>query len=485
MTVALPLVLTLAYLGLLSLFPGWVERRPRWAAAARSPIVLGLALGVYATSWTFYGSVGFADRYGFAFFAVCLGPTLACLAIPTLWQPLADLVRRLRFGSLADVLAHRFQSRAAGPVITLFMLAGLLPYLSLQLRAIADAASFLAGPDAPAGLGLVYAAILALFAAAVGVRYAEGHQDRSGLLAALALETTVKIVATLVVGVGALSAFGVDRLHERLDTNPEILARLWGGLEDGPWVALVAVAAVASFLLPRQFHVAFVERPEGTSLASTMWVFPAALLLLNLPLPLFYVIGDAVAPQVPPDRWVLAATELPALRLLAFLGGVSASSAMVLVSTLALSGMVATHLILPLRGTRDLTREGSLRIRRGVVGGLVLAGFAFHSALPRRGTLVDLGLVSFVAVLQLLPGVLATLFWPRATARGLLWGLGGGVLSWAHITALPFLGTEASTLPALVGLGATDPRAATVWISLTVNGILFVAGSLTRAPTAA
>ncbi|MCA9614215.1 MAG: histidine kinase, partial [Myxococcales bacterium] len=164
MSVALPLVVALVYLVGLGLLSELADRRPALANLARHPVVYALALGVYATSWTFYGSVGFAARYGYAFLAVSLGVVLACLAIPVLWRPVAELVRRHRFTSLADLFAFRYQSELAGALVTLLLVAGLLPYLALQLRAVADAAVFLAGDDAPPELGLVYVALLGLFA---------------------------------------------------------------------------------------------------------------------------------------------------------------------------------------------------------------------------------------------------------------------------------------------------------------------------------
>lgn len=476
------IAVTAVYLGAMAALPALIDRRRALARLALHPFTHALALGVYATSWTFYGSVGFADRYGFAFFAIGLGPTFACLAIPFLWQPLADLVERRRLQSVADLLAFRYQSQAAGPIVTLLLLAGLLPYLSLQLRAVSDSAAFLTGGQSE--VGFAYVVLLGLFAGVVGVRYAEGASERPGLLGTLAVESLVKLVAIVAVGIGALAGFGVDRFAAHLTDNPAVLERLWDGVDNGPWAALLTVSFVAAFLLPRQFHVAFVAGPRGASLRHAMWMLPLLLLLLHAPLPILYIVGDATAQGVAPDRYVLAAVSSPTLRTIAFVGGVSASSAMVLVSTIALSGMVSTHLITPLRGPRGISRRRSVQLRRAVIVGLVLLGFGFHALLPRGGSLVDLGLLSFVAVLQFAPGVLGVLFWRRATARGLLWGLSGGFATWVVLNLMPAISGQATGLPDQFGF-AGDPRSAAVWLSLGVNSLLFAAVSLSRAPTPA
>lgn len=480
----LPVLLGAAYLALLSAIALLTERVPRLSALARHPISVGLAMGVYATSWTFYGGVGLADARGYVFLTISLGVVLSCLAIPVLWRPLGRLVRARRLQSAADLLAFRFQSQGVGAAVALFMVLGLLPYLSLQMRAIADAAAWI-GDGAP-WTGPAFALLLAAFAMGLGARYAEPRSHRPGLLATLAVESLIKVAAiTVVGGVVLFEVFdGPAGLDRWLESHPEALAHLYRPVHGSPWVSLLLVAFVAAFLLPRQFHVAFVEQGHDPDLRRVMWVLPTLLLALHLPLPVLYLAGGLAAPPgSPPDVYVLVASARPWVRGVAFLGGISASSAMILVTSVALSGMVVNHLILPLR---PLARRGSAdyrrltALRRAVMAALVFAGLAVHLLAPRVGTLADLGLISFTAVLQLLPGVLATLFWPRATRRGLWWGLLGGAAVWLLDAGPPLLGHAA---PDLGGwLPGVDHRAAIIWLSLGLNATLFVIGSLTAPP---
>ncbi|MEQ1567481.1 MAG: ATP-binding protein, partial [Myxococcota bacterium] len=242
-----------------------------------------------------------------------------------------------------------------------------------------------------------------------------------------------------------------------------------------PWAGLVWVAFAGAFLLPRQFHVAFVERPSDGALRSAAWSLPALLWLLVLPVPVLLLAGESAAPGANPDLYVLLWSSHPAVRSLAFLAGASAASAMVLAETLSLSGMVVTHLVLPLRFWRERQYRDLGSVRRATVLGMVLAGFVAHLALPHPRSLVDLGVVSFTAALQLLPGIVATLFWPRATRVGFVLGLVGGGATFAAWVAAPLLG--------LTGDQWFDPRDGAPIASVAVNAALLVAGSLVTRPS--
>lgn len=444
---------------------GWLSR------IGRHPLALGLALGVYATSFTLFGGVGYAARHGYTILGFYLGVSLSCLCIPLSWATVARLVQRHRLTSAADLLAFRFPSVWTGPVVTLVLLVGLLPYLSLQLRALDGGAELLgAGTWTRPG----YVALLALFAATLGVRYAEPWTNRPGLLTTLALESIFKLVTTLIVGGAALSSVfgGAAGFTAHLDAHPEILSALMEPVQESGFVTVVVVSFIGAFLLPRQFHVAFVALPSPEGLRQTTWILPLLLGLLLLPLPVLLEAGRLHAPAgTAPDLYVMAWTERTSLRLVAFLGAVSASSAMVLVTTVALSGMVVTHLLLPLRQDPSLRPGQVRRLRQGVTVGLVILGVIADAGLSRVVPLVDLGLISFSVVAQLAPGVLAGFVWPRAT--------GGGVVAGLVVGTLLLLGTTTQSL--LEGTFANGPEDMRLFGSLTANvGVLWLVSLLGR-----
>ncbi|MEQ1567142.1 MAG: histidine kinase, partial [Myxococcota bacterium] len=205
MTVLAPLAAAAGWLLALAGVAEVTDRVPRLARLAQGAPAYGLALGVYATTFTVFGGVGFASRYGLAYLAFYVGVAVSGLAVPVLWGPLGVLVRELRWSSPADALAYRFASARVGALVTVFLVAGLLPYLSLQVHALSEAAEVLAGPAAPGWLGLGWAAVLYLFAAGVGVRYAEPWARRPGLVATLAVETVAKGVGVWLVAGAAVA----------------------------------------------------------------------------------------------------------------------------------------------------------------------------------------------------------------------------------------------------------------------------------------
>jgi PAS domain S-box-containing protein len=463
-----------------------VERSPRWARFGRSRFSYALALGVYATTWTLFGSVGFAASEGYDFLAIYFGVTLSCIAIPFLWAPVAELVDRYRLGSVADLFAFRYQSRTLGALVSIFMVAGLLPYIALQLRAVAAGAAMLAGDEASETVGYAYAILLSTFAVALGVRYADGRAHRPGLVATLAFESIFKLFALLFVGLAALYFVfgGFGGLHQHLEENPNLIEQMTAPVMGDSWMSLVFVTFCAAFLLPRQFFVAFVQRPDPQSLHTARWALPLYLFAINLPVPILYWAGQHVAgPGVRPDVYVLVAVQSsPALQVLAFLGAVSAASAMILVSSIALSGMVATYLVPPLLlpTTQSLLTRWAV-FRRTTIVGVIIAGLLIDFMLPRTRSLVDLGLASFLAVTHLLPGLIGTLFWRRATREGVIWGLVVGAGSWAVLTATPLFGVELDVSPlyGVFGFAAdSGSRGPTIWLSITMHVFVFIGMSL-------
>jgi len=477
--------LAVALLGLYIAGSEVVERSPRWGRLGRNRFSYALALGVYATTWTLFGSVGFAATEGYDFLAIYFGVTLSCIAIPFLWAPVAELVDRYRLGSIADLFAFRYQSRALGAAVSIFMVAGLLPYIALQLRAVADGAAILVGEAPSEELGSVYALLLSAFAVALGVRYADGRAHRPGLIATLAFESIFKLFALLVVGGAALFMVfgGFPGLSAHLEQHPELIENMTNPVMGESWISLVFVTFCAAFLLPRQFFVAFVQRPGPRSLETARWALPLYLFAINLPVPILLWAGSELAtPGIRPDVYVLIAVQSsPALQVLAFLGAVSAASAMILVSSIALSGMVAHYLVPPLflPSPQSLLTRWAV-FRRSTIIGVVIAGLLIHFTLPRTRSLVDLGLASFLAVTHLLPGLIGTLFWRRATREGVLSGLIVGAVSWAVLTASPLFGiqVDVSGLYALFGFVDPAARGPTIWLSFTAHAFVFVGVSL-------
>jgi Na+/proline symporter/nitrogen-specific signal transduction histidine kinase len=510
------------YLGALFAIAAWADRR---AAAGRSVIgnawVYALSMGVYCTAWTYFGSVGRAASTGLWFLPIYLGPTLAMVLAWVVLRKMIRIERRYRITSIADFIASRYgKSRLLAGLVTLIALVGVVPYVALQLKAIASGYEVLTGVQSSGGAWwsdstLYIALLLAGFTIAFGTRHLDSTERHEGMVAAIAVESVVKLLAFL--AVGAFVVWGIyagpGDLFARASAVPEI-ARVM----DAPaltfgyaqWFALMLLAAMSVILLPRQFQVMVVENVDERHVRRASWAFPAYLLAINvfvLPIAVGGLLLFGIG-QANPETFVLT---LPLsqgatwLALAAFVGGLSAATGMVIVEAIAVSTMVCNDLVLPLLlrrlhlGDRELTGV-LLAIRRTVIVVLLLLGYVYFRVAGEAYALVSIGLISFAAVAQFAPALLGGMFWKGGTRNGALAGLAAGALLWAYTLMLPSIAKsgwmpDAFVREGLFGLAWTKPEQlfgltgldnlshALLW-SLLANAGLYVVVSLVRPPSA-
>ena len=367
----------------------------RWV---NNPWVYTLSLGVYATSWTYYGSVGFAVGSGFQFLTIYIGVTLAFVLSPVLLRPILRLTQEYQLSSLADLFAFRYRSQLAGILVTLFMLMGTLPYIALQIRAVTQSLQVLTDEAPPHILALGFCITLTVFAILFGARHISPREKHAGLVVAIAFESLVKLLALLAVGLFAL--FGVfdgpQQLSSWLSEHPQAIESLYQPVGEDPWLTLIMLSFAAAFLLPRQFHMLFAENLNEAALKTASWSFPLFLLLLNLFIPVILWAGQYLQLAMDPDYFVLGITLQQGstwMPLLTFIGGISAASAMVIVTTLALSSMCLNHLLLPASYPDPQINlyYWLLWGRRFLIGTIILAGYSFYAFLDHREGLVQTG----------------------------------------------------------------------------------------------
>ncbi|XKH34943.1 hypothetical protein ACIU1J_01135 [Azospirillum doebereinerae] len=454
------LLVSLGYLSALFAIAHWADRR---AAAGHSviasPTVYALSLGVYCTTWTFYGSVGRAASQGIGFLPIYLGPTLTMLLAPLLMRKILRIAKTQRITSIADFIASRYgRSPLLGGLVALTAVAGVTPYIALQLKAVAVSFDALtgsfSGDDSPfLDTGFAVAAAMALFAMVFGTRQIDAAEHHPGMVAAVAFESLVKLVAFLAVGgfvVWGLHG-GLEGLFADTAARPDIQALFAAepALGDGAWATSMLLAAAAILCLPRQFQVMVIENVEERHLNRALWLFPLYMLLINL-----FVLPVAVSGllrfggDTDPDLFVIAlplSSGMDALALLAFLGGLSAAAGMIVVESVALSTMVCNDLVMPallrlrppaLERSADLSRL-LLAIRRAAIAVILLLGYVYFRVAGSAYALVSIGLISFAAVAQFAPALIGGLCWQGATRRGALAGLVGGALVWTHTLLLP------------------------------------------------
>lgn len=478
-----PTTLLLASVGYLAVLFGVAEvaERSRWVRerVTPHPLVYSLSLCVYATSWTFYGSVGYARDHGFTYAAIGLGVALSALLIPWVWQRVQQLVEARQLTSVADLFAYRYSSQALGVAVTVLLVCGSLPYLALQFRAVSEALAALTGKRHLL-VGGVYLALVTLFALLFGIRHDVSQRQHPGLIVAIALESLVKLAAILlVVAVGVAQFGGVTGLETWVSAHPEAVERLFAPVRQEPWVTLLLLSVGAGFLLPRQFHMAFAECSNPAALRQAAWLLPALMMGFYAGTPVLLWAGEQLAPNENPELHVLTlAAQHPAVALLTFIGGLSASSAMIIVSSLALSSMLLNHVALPLRPAGGDLYRGLRWARRLLAVVVTGSGFLVFAALDYRGGLVELGLTAFVATAQLIPGLIGVLWWRQATSRGVLVGLLAGALAWG-LLMLPVLFYPNWDLANRVAPGLPAWATAT-YLSVGLNAALMVGLSLSE-----
>ncbi|MDF1762646.1 MAG: ATP-binding protein [Oleibacter sp.] len=438
-------LLILGYLAALFLTAYAVDRNwiPRhWV---RHPIIYVLSLGVYASAWAFYGSVGLAYQYGYGFLAYYIGISGAFALTPILMKPLLQITRRYQLSSLADLLAFRYRSRAAGILVSLFMLAVVVPMLTLQITAIGDTLYLLNDEFPVSTLALAYCVVMIVFAILFGARHVSPREKHEGLVLAIALESVIKIVAILILGGFALFYVfsDVGGMNQWIMDNQAQLSNQQVTLQDGPWRTLLLVFFAAAIAMPHMFHMAFTENNNPSALHSASWGFPLFLLIMSLPvLPILWA-GLYLDVDTQPAYFALGiglATDSPVLTLMVFTGGLAAASGVIIVSTLATAAMSLNHLVLPFytpKPQQDFYRW-LLWMRRILIAVILMAAYGFYEVVGAVLDLSQLGILAFVAASQFLPGVLGMLYWPRSNRQGFITGLVVGTLTWIYGMLLPF-----------------------------------------------
>lgn len=462
LSVGVVVLAALLWLGVLFGVALHAERRPR-LFASHWPLVYALSLAVYCTSWTFYGTVTQAARYGWPLPPTFVGTILLYGFAAAAMTRLVRLARDSGATSLADLIATRLgkDTRIAATVTAVAAL-GLVPYIALQLKAVAMSYAMLTGTSRavapePWRDGALYVALtMAVFAMLFGTRRVSAAEHNRGLVLAVAFESLFKLVAML--AIGAFVVFGLElsaeAVREAAAERPDA---------DG-FMPLVLLGVLAMFTLPHQFHVGVVECRDESHLRTARWLFPLYLLLIALPLlPLAHA-GDALlaGTGLSPDLYVLAlplSQGQEALALFGFLGGLSAATGMVVVSTLTLSLMIGNHWLAPglLRGAwstpgGDL-RGSVLRLRRVGIVAIMLCAWAYHRLIGDNAALADVGAVSFSALATLAPALGFAVWRPQTPPRAVVAGIAAGFATWCWALLLPLMAQAQGASPAWLAAG--------------------------------
>ncbi|HLV16988.1 MAG TPA: PAS domain-containing hybrid sensor histidine kinase/response regulator [Pseudomonas sp.] len=497
-----------AYLALLFAIAFYGDRRKAPLAPRMRGWIYSMSLAVYCTSWTFFGAVGQSTDQLWAFLPIYLGPILLLMFAPWVVQKMVMISKQENITSIADFIAARYgKSQALAITIALICMVGVLPYLALQLKAIVLGFDLLIGANPTEydlrtqDTALLVSLVLALFSILFGTRNLDVTEHHQGLMLAIAFESVVKLLAFLAVGVFVIFGLfdGVTDLFEKALAAPQ-LEEFWQ--RELNWPAMLMqtyLAMVAVVCLPRQFHVTVVENNASQDLSMARRVFPLYLVLVALFVLPIGLAGQLLLPGTLPDAYVISlplAQNHPTLAVLAFLGGASAATGMVIVACVALSTMISNDMLLPWLLRRkeeerpfEAFRSWMLTARRVSIVVILLLGYVSYRLLDANTSLATIGMVSFAAIGQLAPAMLGALLWKQANRRGVFAGLIAGSLIWFYTLVLPLvasgLGWSLEPFPLLQPLLyhplwiEIDPLTRGMALSLIGNFLLFALVSLT------
>jgi Na+/proline symporter/CheY-like chemotaxis protein len=514
--------IALAYIGFLFVVASYGDRKRELARGSASRLLIyPLSLAIYCTSWTFFGSVGLASRTSYDFLTIYIGPVLMVgLAFPLIVR-IVRLAKGQNITSIADLIAARYgKSQAVAATVALIAIIGMIPYIALQLKAVATSVGTILAQAHAGGAqplvgdsALFVALLMAAFAVLFGTRHTDATEHQDGLMLAVATESIVKLVAFLTVGIFVTFVMfgGPVALFERAMEQANTAAVLTRAPQLASFGAMTLLSLFAIVLLPRQFHVMVVENHSEAEVRRAAWLFPLYLVLINLFVLPIAMAGLLTFPagEVDSDMFVLAlplsVAHSEMVTLIAFVGGLSAATAMVIVESVALAIMVSNDIVVPLVLKRRTSLPATpsdagawlLTTRRIAIFVILLLAYIYYRS-AGDAQLAAIGLLSFAAIAQLAPAFFGGLIWRRGTARGAIAGMTAGILIWSYTLFVPSI-SDAGIVSAGIltdgpwGLAYLRPQALFgldlpplvhgVLLSLAVNIACYIGFSLSRRPT--
>ncbi|MCC5920567.1 MAG: sensor histidine kinase [Cyclobacteriaceae bacterium] len=469
MSGGLIVIISFLYLAILFGLAFWGEKRAgKQKSLVNNPYVYSLSLAVYCTAWTYFGSVGRAYSGGIDFLTIYMGPTFMMPLWYIVMRKMIRICKVQRITSLADFISSRYdKSVGLGTLVTIFCVIGILPYIALQIKAL-DFGIQILQADSMSGFTITTSAsilsdnafylalVLGFFTIIYGARKADVTERHEGMVTAIAFESILKLFAFLLVGIFVCwFAFDSPKAIFSLAAEQEALSKLFvfdGSSHYLEWLGISLLAAFALVLLPRQFQVSVVENVNEQHIEKAIWLFPAYLLLINLfVIPIAF--GGYLLFQnqvVDPDTFVLAIPllfENNWIAIIAYLGGFAAATSMIIVSTIALSTMISNQIIMPTLLNRPalLARLGNdltkalLYMRRSSILVILILAYLYYRFAGQDISLINFGLISFVAVAQFAPAVFGGMYWKNASKRGAAAGIWAGFITWMLLLVLPSL----------------------------------------------
>ncbi|MBN8642695.1 MAG: sodium:proline symporter [Flavobacteriales bacterium] len=451
------LVILSGYLAVLFYIAHWAEKKgnSKWT---NNPYIYTLSLAVYCTAWTYYGSIGVAADSGLSYLPIYLGPIIIAPSWILILKKIIRISRVNKISSIADFISLRYgNSRFLGAIVTVICLTGILPYIALQLKAIAETFHVVTNTAIRSYIfddTTTYVAVaLALFSSYYGTRYVDASEKRKGIVTAVAMESVLKLVFFVIIGVYVTYFVfdGFDDIYQKASTLEHFKEKnTIGGLPQAiNWFLLCVLSMFAIFLLPRQFQVGVIENNRENHINTAVWLFPLYLLIFNI---FVYPIawgGNILfdGQEVNSDAYSLLIPQLfnnKVLTVMVFLGGFSAAISMIVVSSIGLSTMVTNNILIPynllgkLKSAETISSNTIVNSRKIGIFSLIILSYFIYRFFGLDYSLVSIGLVAFVIIAQLAPAFFGALFWRRGSRLGAIYGVLVGFVVCIYTLLIPY-----------------------------------------------
>nr|WP_324292103.1 ATP-binding protein [Chryseobacterium sp. C-71] len=441
-------IVVLIYLALLFLVAHLAEKKKSkiWI---NNPYIYALSLAVYCTAWTYYGSIGVAATSGLNYLPIYIGPIMVIPAWIYINTRIVRISRVNKISSLADFISLRYgNSRSFSAIITLVCLFAIIPYIGLQIKAISETFHLVTETKISQNIltdsGTFVVILIAVFSSYYGTKYVDASEKRLGIISAIALESFLKLFFIIILGLFVIYyAFdGFSDLYQKASKFPDFKAKnTFNGIEGAMnWMVLCMISGTAICILPRQFHTAIVENRQEKHIKTAIWFFPLYLLIFTIFIFPIAWGGRLIfeGQNVNPEFYSILIPQYfnnTLITVLVFLGGLSSSISMIIISAITLSIMLSNNLIIPygllgkfkaeneVQNTRNITN-----IRKFSIFGLIILAFAFYKYFILRSSLDSVGLISFVIIAQLAPAFFGAIFWRRGSYKGAVIGLLAGLI---------------------------------------------------------